>query len=184
VVLAGLLSNIALAGTQILAVWCGDSRAVLADGVHSASDVLGTLLVLLGLGIARRPADESHPYGHGKAESMAEFLVGIAVTAAGAALVLDATRAIGRGAVRRPDWLPFAVACGSILAKGTLYPLTTRVGRDLGSPGVRAVAAEYRTCVASSSAAAVGILGAWIGLPEADPLAGLLVGGLVLGTAG
>jgi cation diffusion facilitator family transporter len=182
--MAGLVSNVILAGLQVGGGWYGQSRAVLADGIHSSSDILIGVLVLVSLGIARKPADDSHPFGHGKAESIAAFLVGLIIAAAGLSLIYDAFHTIAGGIETVPGALPLAVAVVSIAVKLSLYNVTIRVGRDLSSPGVLAVAQEYLSCVACSSAALVGVLGARTGFPVADPLAGLLVAGFVLKMAG
>ena len=184
IVMVGLVSNVVLAGLQVFAGWYGQSRAVLADGVHSSSDILIGVLVLVGLGIARRPADESHPFGHGKAESIAAFLVGVMIVAAGLGIVYDAFHTIFGGTELIPGVLPLSIACVSIAVKASLYRVTIRIGRQLNSPGVMVAAQEYRSCVACSSSALAGILGAWMGLPVADPIAGLLVAGFVLKMAG
>jgi cation diffusion facilitator family transporter len=184
IVMAGLISNIVLAGLQISAGWYGQSRAVLADGIHSSSDILISLLVLVSLGIARKPADESHPFGHGKAESIAAFLVGLIIAAVGLGLIYDALYTIAGGIETIPGILPFAVACISIATKASLYYVTIRIGRQLSSPGVLAAAQEYRSCVACSSSALAGVLAAWLGFPAADSLAGILVAGFLLKMAG
>jgi len=184
IVMAGLISNIVLASLQISSGWYGQSRAVLADGIHSSSDILISLLVLVSLGIARKPADESHPFGHDKAESIAAFLVGLIIAAAGLGLIYGAFHTVVGGIETIPGILPFSVACVSIAAKASLYYATIRIGRQLNSPGLLAAAQEYRSCVACSFSALAGIFAAWSGFPVADPIAGLLVAGFVLKTAG
>ena len=184
IVLVGLVCNIALAGLQLFAGWYGHSRAVLADGIHSSSDILISLLVLGSLRIARRPADPSHPFGHDKAESIAAFVIGLTIAAAGLSLAYEMVTAILGGTEMVPGMLPMFVAGGSIVVKAILYRVTIGMGRQLNSPGVLAAALEYRSCVAISSAALAGIIGAWLGLPLADSLAGLLVAGFVLKMAG
>lgn len=184
IAVVGLLSNVALAGLQLFAGWRGQSRAVLADGIHSSSDILISVLILVSLGIARKPADESHPFGYGKAESIAAFVVGLIIAAAGVGLFWEALRSIVGGVETLPGVLPLAVAGVSIAAKTALYRVTLRIGRQLHSPGVLAAAQEYRSCVACSTSALVGILGAWVGFPVADAVAGLLVAGVVLKMAG
>jgi cation diffusion facilitator family transporter len=184
IVLLGLISNILLAGIQVLAGWWGQSRAVLADGVHSGSDILISVMVLISLGVARKPPDESHPFGYGKAESIAAFLVGLVIGGAGLTLVYQSMDAILSGVKTVPSVLPLAVACISIAVKISLYRVTSRVARELDSPGVLAAAQEYLSCVACSSSAAAGIIGARFGFPIADAIAGLVVAGFVVRMAG
>ena len=184
VILAGLFSNVVLAALQITAGWYGQSRAVLADGFHSTSDILISLVVLASLAIAHRPADASHPYGYGKAESIATFLVGLVIAVAGLGLVYDAVGAIAGGVRTVPGILPLVVAPVSIAVKGMLYGVTIRIGRRLDSPAVLAAAQEYRSCVACSSSALVGIICAHMGLPVADSIAAFLVAGFVLKVGG
>ena len=184
IVIVGLVCNTVLAGVQIFAGHCGHSRAVLADGIHSSSDILISLLVLASLRIANRPADRSHPFGHGKAESIAAFVVGLIIAVAGLTIVYDVTVSAIGGTETVPGMLALFVGCGSILAKGALYRITIGIGRQLNSPGVLAAALEYRSCMAISSAAVIGVIGARMGFAVADPLAGLVVAGFVLKVAG
>jgi len=184
IVLAGLISNVLLASMQIFAGLWGESRAVLADGIHSTSDILISLIVIISLGIARKPADDSHPFGYGKIESIAAFLVGLVIAGAGVTLIYGAAEAILGGVETVPGALPLGVSGVSIAVKGALYSVTIRTGRELNSPGVLAAAQEYLSCIACSSAAVAGIVGARLGYPVADPIAGLLVAGIIMRVAG
>src|SRR5258706_14648670 len=95
VAIAGMLVSGVLAVIKIAAGLAGHSTAVVADGLESAADVLASGFVLLGLTVAARPADEDHPYGHGRFETLTGLLIGLALTGGGGLISYVSLRAIG-----------------------------------------------------------------------------------------
>lgn len=181
--LVGSIVNVALMTFKFIAGWLGNSAAMMADAVHSLSDFVTDLVVLVFVRISAKPQDKSHDYGHGKFETIASFLIGLALVAAATGIIVS-------GALRFFDWLKGAqlempgrlalwAALVSIVAKELLYRYTLRKGKTLQSQVMVANAWHHRSDAFSSIAACVGIGGAlllghrWTVL---DPLASVVVG--------
>lgn len=185
----GIFSNLALAILKGAAGLLSGSQALVADAVNSASDVAGSLAVLIGFRAAKRPPDRDHPYGHGKAESISAIIVSVLVLLAGFEVARHAltTLFFSEGPLPAPE--PFAVwaLLAAIVAKEMLYRYTHRLGKQLKSQALIATAADHRSDVFASGAALAGVAGALLGsaygigwLSYADPAAGLIVSLLVL----
>lgn len=172
----GIAVNVALALAKITAGLRGNSNALIADGIESAADVIASLFVLGGLWYAARPADDDHPFGHGKAESAAGLLVALSVLGAAALMASESIRAI-----RTPHPSPAAftlVVLGIVIVlKAGMYHWAIRVGHALNSTAVQADAWHHRFDAVTSLAAFVGIAIALWGGPgwaTADDWAALL----------
>ncbi|MCF8565189.1 cation diffusion facilitator family transporter [Alicyclobacillus tolerans] len=162
------------------------SRALFADAVHSAADVVGSIAVIVGLRIARKPPDEDHPYGHGKAELISSALVGVALILAAVQVGYESVNALFHPAPK-PELLAAYTAAASIVVKEIMFHYNYRLGKRLHSKGLLASAYDHRSDVYSSMAALGGILlsllGQWLGvnwLLHMDAVAGALVALLVL----
>jgi len=159
---AGLLINAVLVLVKLFAGIVGHANALVADAVESSADIFSSMIVWMGLSIAARPADEDHPYGHGKAEPLAAAVVSLMLLGAAVGISVLAIREI-----RTPHHLPapftLFVAAGVIIVKEILYRRVSRVGRDVGSTVVTADAWHHRADAISSLAAFVGISIALIG---------------------
>lgn len=159
---AGLLINAVLVLVKLFAGIIGHANALVADAVESSADIFSSMIVWMGLSIAARPADEDHPYGHGKAEPLAAALVSLMLLGAAAGISTLAIREI-----RTPHHLPapftLFVAAGVIIVKEILYRRVSRVGKDVGSTAVTADAWHHRADAVSSLAAFIGISIALIG---------------------
>jgi len=153
---AGLLVNALLVLVKLVAGVVGHANALVADGVESSADIFSSLIVWMGLSIAARPADEDHPYGHGKAEPLAAAVVSLMLLAAAVGISIMAIREI-----LHPHHLPapftLFVAAGVIIVKEILYRRVSRVGRDVGSTVIAADAWHHRADAISSLAAFIGI---------------------------
>jgi len=153
---AGLLVNAVLVLVKFIAGIVGHANALVADAVESSADIFSSLIVWMGLSIAARPADEDHPYGHGKAEPLAAAVVSLMLLGAAVGISILAIREI-----RTPHHLPapftLFVAAGVIIVKEILYRRVARVGRELGSTAVTADAWHHRADAISSLAAFIGI---------------------------
>ena len=159
---AGLLINAVLVLVKLIAGIVGHANALVADAVESSADIFSSLIVWMGLSIAARPADEDHPYGHGKAEPLAAAVVSLMLLGAAVGISILAIREI-----RTPHHLPspftLFVAAGVITVKEILYRRVSRVGKDVGSTAVTADAWHHRADAISSLAAFIGISIALIG---------------------
>ncbi len=163
VTLFGLVVNLFLATGKVLVGLAAGSSAIIADGLHSASDLASDFVVLWGIAAAKRPADADHHYGHSRYESIITLFVGLLLVAAALFVGIESIVSLGRkhGAIR--GWLPFWAAVVSIVFKESLYWWTRAVGRRYGNPAVLANAWHHRSDAFSSVAAAVGIAGALVG---------------------
>ena len=176
-----MLVNALLVLVKLIAGIVGHANALVADAVESSADIFSSLIVWMGLSIAIRPADEDHPYGHGKAEPLAAAVVSLMLLGAAVGISIMAVREI-----LRPHHLPspftLFVAAGVILIKEALYQRVAAVGREVGSTAVVADAWHHRADAVSSLAAFIGISVALWGGPgweAADDWAALVAAMLV-----
>ena len=180
--MTGLLVNAGLGVVKLLGGLLGNSTALVADAIESLADVISSLVVLSGLQIARRPPDEHHPYGHGRAESLAALVVAVMLFGAGIGVAVEAI-----SGVFDPGGLPATftlwVLIGVILVKETMFQLARRTARATGSSLVLTDAWHHRSDALTSLAAALGIgIALWGGEPyaAADDWAALVAAGAIL----
>jgi cation diffusion facilitator family transporter len=182
----GLASNVGLVVIKISVGVVGHAYALVADGVESMADVLSSGIVWAGLRIADRPADDNHPFGHGKAEAIATAIVSLLLVGAAVWIAISAIHGISTPH-RLPASYTLAVAAVVIVVKEMLYRRVRGVADQVGSTVVRADAWHHRSDAVSSAAAFIGIgvalLGNhFIGGPgweAADDWAALVAAGIV-----
>lgn len=161
--LLGVFVNLGLACVKLTAGAFGRSSALLADGIESAADAASSLVVWGGLRYAHQPADEEHPYGHGKAEALATLVVGLALFGAGALIAWESISGIGD--VHEPPevWTP-AVLLGVIALKEWLFRRVMVEAESVESKALVADAWHHRSDAITSAAALVGVcLAIWGG---------------------
>lgn len=183
VTLVGSAGNMVLLAFKFVAAIVGNSTAMMADAVHSLSDFLTDIVVLVFVRISAKPQDVSHDYGHGKFETFATFIIGLALLAAAGGIMVSAVLKIvqwaGGAQLEAPGMLALWAALLSIVTKEALYRYTVIRGKALDSQAVIANAWHHRSDALSSIGAAIGIGGAillgsrWTVL---DPLASIVVG--------
>ena len=156
VALLGLLINLALASAKIIAGIVGNAYVLIADGIESAFDIAGSIVIWGGLKFAARPPDETHPYGHGKAEPLAAIAVAIGVLAAALALAVQSVRELFLPH-HAPAAFTLVVLVIAILVKEFWYRRVVRFGRTAESTAVQTDAWHHRTDALTSIAAFVGI---------------------------
>lgn len=187
VTVAGSIVNALLTIGKIVAGILGHSGAMLADGLHSLSDFVTDIVVLVCVRISCKGRDKDHDYGHGKYETLATLCVGVLLLLVGGELlwngVHDIRQCLGGEAIRQPEMLALYAALISILAKEVLFRYTVKVGKEVSSPVVIANAWHHRTDALSSIGSALGIAGA-IFLGEKfvilDPIAGCCISILIV----
>ena len=149
ITLWGSAVNLVLVAVKFVAGILGASAAMVADAVHSLSDLLTDIIVLAFVRISSKPADRDHNYGHGKYETLATIIVGGSLLVVGAMLLAGGVEKIvaaARGdALAVPGWIALAAALVSILAKEIVFRFTVRVGRKTGSDAVIANAWHHRS---------------------------------------
>jgi cation diffusion facilitator family transporter len=162
VTLIGMAVNVLMIAVKLTGGWLGRSQALIADGIHSVTDLLNDFVVLVGLSAGSRPADDSHPFGHGRVETLASMVVGGALLLVAVSLGFRSARDIYMHVERHPAFLTIVAAAFSILAKEAMSRYTTHVGRKIMSPVVLANAWDQRSDALSSVAALIGVGGAWL----------------------
>lgn len=174
--------NIFLSVLKLAAGILGRSGAMIADAVHSISDLATDVIVLVFARISSKPEDANHNYGHGKYETLATILISLALIAVGGGILADSIRNIrlvlDGEVIGRPGAIALIAAVVSIIVKEILYRYTVRVGRQIDSPSVVANAWHHRSDALSSIGTLVGIgLAFFLGEKWriADPLAALIV---------
>ena len=180
VTLVGTASNLILSIIKFIGGIIGNSAAMVADAVHSISDLLTDLIVLITLKIGQKPKDDDHPYGHGKAESLGTTAVGFFIISAGVGLAYEAWDMIQSGISRIPEPLAAGTALISIFIKEWLFRYTRSVGKKSNSSLLLANAWHHRSDAISSIAALVGIIGAMLGFPALDPIAAAIVAFMIM----
>lgn len=184
VTLAGLAVNLLLVAGKVLVGIFGRSSAIIADGLHSASDLASDIAVLWGIRAARRPADADHLYGHARYESVVTLFVGGLLVAAALYIGIESIIGLGSPGPGPANWWPFVAALVSVALKEVLYWLTHAVGRRYGSGALLANAWHHRSDAFSSIAAAAGIAGALLGGPGwrfLDGLTAILLAAFLVG---
>jgi cation diffusion facilitator family transporter len=162
VALLGLVSNVVLATVKITAGVLGNAYVLIADGIESALDIAGSAVIWGGLKLAARPPDETHPYGHGKAEPIAAIVVSVGVLIAALGLAVQSVREIFLPH-HAPAPFTLVVVIVVVIVKEILYRYVIRVGRDVESTAVQTDAWHHRTDAMTSIAAFIGISVALIG---------------------
>ncbi|MBF0357882.1 MAG: cation transporter [Magnetococcales bacterium] len=175
--------NIFLSVGKIIAGMVGNSAAILADGIHSASDLITDGVVLVAMRIAKQGVDEDHPYGHGKYETLATLFVSVALLAVAIGIAIDSWGRLVDPELTTPTSLALWAAAISILAKEAIFQYTYRLGKRYNAKAIIANAWHHRSDAVSSIAALIGVGGAMVGYPILDPLAAIAVA-FILGKVG
>src|SRR5213596_2185982 len=162
IALFGLAINIMLASVKMLAGFFGNAYVLIADGIESAMDVGGSIVIWGGLKVAARPPDRTHPYGHGKAEPIAAVIVAIGVLAAALGLAIQSVREIFLPH-HGPAPYRLGILVVVIVVKEFLFRYVNRIGRDVESTAVQTDAWHHRSDALTSAAAFIGISVALIG---------------------
>ncbi|KTC87514.1 MULTISPECIES: cation diffusion facilitator family transporter [Legionella] len=156
------------------------SHALIADGVHSFSDLLTDCMVVFASKYGSQDADESHPYGHQRIETAATLLLAVLLILAGAGIAWDSLDELIHSAVEKPGWFALPIALLSIAANEGLFHYTHHVGLRIQSPLIIANAWHHRSDAASSIVVAIGLLGSILGFSYLDALAAVIVGCMII----
>lgn len=185
----GLGFSLILAGAKLAAGIWGHSSALVADAVESFADGIGSIIVLQGLRLSARPADERHPYGYGKAEALAALIVGILLIFAAIGIVYQAFQEILTPHSAPASWTLW-VLIAVIVVKEWLFRLINRGAAETDSDAARADAWHHRSDAITSAAALIGVATAiygprWFGVNQlvlADEAAAMIASGLIVFT--
>lgn len=178
-----IIGNFILAFIKILIGFISRSTAMVADGMHSLSDVVTTIGVIIGLKLSHKEADKTHPYGHEKIESITSlflatvlFLVAISIGYSGIIKIINHSYVT-------PGFSAIIAAITSIIVKELMYWYTIKYANKINSPSLKADAWHHRSDALSSVGALIGILGARIGYPFLDPLVAIIIALVIIKVA-
>lgn len=182
VTLIGTVVNAVLIVLKFIAGIFGKSSAMIADAVHSLSDFITDVIVLVFVKIAGKPRDKGHDYGHGKFETFATMIIGLLLSLAGVGLLVNGTdlviKSLSGDSLEKPTMLALVIAVVSILSKEWLYRFTVTKGHEVNSQAVIANAWHHRSDAISSAGTLVGVAGAMF-LGDSwrilDPIAAIVV---------
>lgn len=190
VTIKGSVVNVVLLTAKFVAGILGGSAAMIADAVHSLSDFVNDIIILLFVKLSHKPTDKDHHYGHGKYETLATAVIGVSLLAVGVMIFIDGVGEVWSvlqgEEIESPGLIAFGAALLSIVLKEWTFRFTMRVGKELHSQAVVANAWDHRSDALSSIGTALGIGGAivlgkkWAVL---DPLAAIVVSIFILKAA-
>ena len=176
VTLIGSIIDLALGVVKIIVGWLANSQALIADGIHSFSDLFTDFFVLYAAKHSQKEADEEHPYGHGRIETLATVGLGVTLTLIACGIAYDALRRLNTPeTLAEPGVLALIIAIISILSKEWVYHYTVAAARRLRSDMLMANAWHSRSDAISSIVVMLGIAGAMYGYPYLDAVAAVAV---------
>ena len=173
-----ITGNAVLTVFKLIAGLIGKSMAMISDAVHSASDVLSTLIVMAGLKIAAKKSDDKHQFGHERFECVAAIILAFMLLLTGAFIGYTGIKSIAGGNYDHltvPTLLPLIAAIVSIAVKEAMYWYTRNGAKKINSGALMADAWHHRSDALSSIGSFIGILGARLGLPILDPIAAIVI---------
>jgi len=180
----GIFLNISLMMIKLFSGILIKSSALIADGVHSLSDLATDFVVLIGTRLSSRPADKTHPYGHGKLETIASLMIGLTLLVISSGIIWSAGAAIYRHEHNFPGYIVLVVAAVSVISKEILFFITRKIARITHSSVLYANAWHHRSDSFSSVAVLLGGVAGLLGWGHADQVAAIVVGFMILGVSG
>lgn len=178
--------NIVLTAFKLIAGIVAHSGAMISDAIHSASDVISTIIVMIGVKMAGKAPDRNHPYGHDRFECVASIVLSVMLGLTGAAIGIEGLRNIVGSSylhLTAPGKLALAAAVISIVTKEGMFWYTRINAKKIRSSALMADAWHHRSDALSSVGSFVGILGARLGFPIMDPLASIIISFFILKAA-
>ncbi len=179
VTLVGAAVNCGLAGLQIVFGVLGKSQALLADGLHTLSDLSTDFIVLYASKRSAKEADKEHPYGHGRIETLASMLLGAILALVGIGIGIRGVESILEPSGVNPEAITIAFAFVAIVAKEGLYRYTMRAARATHSSMLESNAWHHRSDALSSIVVVIGISAQVLGVPYMDAAAAIIVAGMI-----
>lgn len=181
-----LITNLLLSIFKLVSGVVGNSYAMVADSIHSFSDVFTTIIVIIGFKISAKKADENHPYGHDRFECVAALVLSFVLAATGLVLGYNALSSLISGAYKQsetPELIALIASVVSILTQVLMFGVTFKCAKNLNSGAMKADAWHHLSDSLSSIGSLVGIVGAMLGVNVLDIIAGLLICVIILKVA-
>lgn len=173
-----IIVNLGLSVFKLIVGLIAHSSALVSDAVHSASDVISTFAVIAGVNISSRASDKGHQYGHERMEAIFSILLSILLFATGAGIGFKAVMKVASGEYRSiaaPGFIALIAAAVSIAVKEWMFHFTKRAAKKINSTALMADAWHHRSDALSSIGSFAGVLGARLGYPICDPIAGIII---------
>ncbi len=180
----GIVLNLLLSGFKIAVGILSNSIALIADGIHSLSDIATDIVVLIGIYFGSKEADLSHPYGHGKIETFSCIGIALVLVFVGVGMIYKASVNITNFEFIRPGGCVLIVALVSVISKEWLYRATKKIAVTTHSPALYANAWHHRSDALSSIAVVVGFILMAVGFKYGDRIAAMVVGYMIVWVGG
>lgn len=181
---ASIIGNAVLALLKFTVGLATGSVSLLANAVHTASDILTSVVVIIGFKISSKGPDRKHPYGHGRVEYLIGLTVALALIAVGIGFIYDAYRRLAGGITMQPSLVAIIVALGSILLKELMYRFAGGLGRLISSEALLADAWHHRSDALTSVLVLVAVCGGYFRVNWIDPVSAFFVAGFIIYTGG
>lgn len=184
--LISIITNLVLCVFKFIAGFLGNSKAMISDAVHSASDIVSTFVVMIGIFISRKKSDERHPYGHEKFECIAAIILAVMLFIVGFGIGMDGVNSIIDGSyksAKEVGTIALIAAISSIIVKEWMYHFTIKAAKKINSGALKADAWHHRSDALSSIGALIGIIGAMFGITILDSIASIIIAILIIKTA-
>ena len=181
--IVSIIAYVILSGLKIAVAFISGSEALKADGLNNATDIVASIAVLIGLKVAQKPADENHPYGHWKSETIASLIASFIMMVVGLQVLYEAATSIFRGGRESPDLIAAWTGAFCALVMYFVYIYNKRLANRVRSQAVMAAAKDNLSDALVSIGAVIGILGSQFSMPWLDPLTAVVVGCIICKTA-
>ncbi|MGO4107605.1 cation diffusion facilitator family transporter [Paenibacillus sp. YAF4_2] len=181
--LVSIGAYIGLSAIKLGAGYWFASGALVADGFNNLTDIVASVAVLIGLRISQKPPDRDHPYGHFRAETIAALIASFIMATVGLQVIINTVRSLFSGVQTIPSLNSAWVALFAAVCMGAVYIYNRRLANRINNQALHAAAKDNLSDALVSIGAAIGIIGAQFGLPWLDPVAALVVGGIICKTA-
>ncbi|KPL60115.1 cation diffusion facilitator family transporter [Rossellomorea vietnamensis] len=178
-----IIAYIILSLIKFLIGTTAGSEALRADGLNNATDIVASVAVFIGLRYSRKPADQDHPYGHWKAESVASLLASFIMMVVGIQVLYNAIQSVFDGKTEAPDLISAWTGIGAAMVMYFVYRYNKKLAKKINSQSLMAAAKDNLSDAWVSIGTVIGIIGAQFYLPWLDPLTAVIVGVLICKTA-
>ncbi|MEH7097254.1 cation diffusion facilitator family transporter [Neobacillus vireti] len=177
-----IIAYICLSALKLIVGYLANSEALKADGLNNATDIIASIAVLIGLKLSQRPADDDHPYGHWKAETIASMVASFIMVVVGIQVTYEAISSIFHGRNESPDLISAWTGIICAVVMYFVYRYNKKLANEINSPSVMAAAKDNLSDAWVSAGIFIGIVGTQFGLPWLDPLTAIIVGLLICKT--
>ena len=183
-IISAVISNLILTTLNITTGYICGSYALIAEGLHTFSDIITTIIAYVGFKLGQKPSDKMHPLGHGRVEAISGLLILLFLTLVGGGIIQEAIEKIMNPAlIRTPHPHVALIALVGVFLNLIISTYIIRIGRKINSPAIEADGLHQRTDIFSSLAIIIGVIASNFGYPIIDPIVGLIIGLIILKTA-